>query len=592
MQRPNSLIARLVAFWQKTGSQVMKTQAPRRIVIVGGVAGGAAAAAKARRTDEHAAIVMFERGQHVSFANCGLPYYVGGEITERESLLLQTPESFWQRFRVRVQVFHEVLKIDRVAKLVEVRNLQTQEIFQHPYDALILSPGAGAIVPPLTGLPAPNVFTVKTVPDSDAIRGWLEVHQPKQAVVVGAGFIGLETAEALHQRGLEVTIVELQPQVLPALDADMAEQVARRLLERGVQLVLGDGIAGLETDGDGVVNGVRLESGKVLPAGVVVLSIGVRPELKLAIDAGLEIGAAGGIAVNERQQTSDPHIYAAGDAVEVIQRVTGQKVRMPLAGPASKQGRVAGANAAGGDLQFPGAFGTAIVGTLGISAGRTGLTEREARAQGLAVQVTHTHNLDHAGYYPGASLLHIKLITEATTGRLLGAQVTGENGVDKRLDVLATALQAGMNVDELEDLDLAYAPQFSSARDPVIMAGLVAANAMRDGLSIITCPTLRARMAAGEVIQLVDVRTPLEFATGHLPGAVSIPIDEIRDRLCELQPSAQTVVYCKVGFRGYLAARILQQNGFASVQNLTGGMLICDQVRPVCPSQEPTGHAK
>ncbi len=553
----------------------MTTSPTRRIVIIGGVAGGAAAAAKARRTDEHADIVMFERGPHVSFANCGLPYYVGGDIADRESLLLQTPASFWRRFRVRVLVRHEVLRIDRAAKVVEVRNLETQELLRQPYDTLVLSPGAGAIVPPLAGLPAPNVFTVKTVPDSDAVRSWLDEQRPTHAVVVGAGFIGLETAEALHGRGLHVTVVELQPQVLPALDADMAEHVAQRLRERGIDLVLGDGIAGLQADAAQVVTGVRLASGKVLPAGIVVLSIGVRPELKLAVDAGLEIGSAGGIAVNERQQTSDPSIFAAGDAVEVVQRVTGQKVRMPLAGPASKQGRVAGANAAGGDLQFPGALGTAILGTMGISAGRTGLTEREAKAQGFDVLVTHTHNLDHAGYYPGALMLHIKLVTDAATGRLLGGQVVGEHGVDKRLDVLATALQARMNVDELEELDLAYAPQFSSARDPVIMAGLVAANAMRNDFDIITCPTLRAQLQAGEPIQLLDVRTASEFAAGHLEGALNVPVDALRDRLGELDPAAQTVVYCKVGFRGYLATRILQQHGFASVKNLTGGMLVC-----------------
>ncbi len=554
----------------------MQTQPSRRIVIIGGVAGGAAAAAKARRTDEHAQIVMFERGPHVSFANCGLPYYVGGDITDRASLLLQTPESFWRRFRVRVQVRHEVLNIDRVAKCVDVRNLETGDVFQEFYDALVLSPGAGAIVPNLAGLPAKNVFVVKTVPDSDAVRTWLDAQKPTHAVVVGAGFIGLETAEALHQRGLHVTVVELQPQVLPALDADMAEYVARRLRDRGVDLVLGDGIAGVETDGAEVVTGVRLASGIVLPAGIVVLSIGVRPELKLATDAGLEIGTAGGIAVNERQQTSDPSIFAAGDAVEVVQRVTGLKVRMPLAGPASKQGRVAGANAAGGDLQFPGAFGTSILGTMGISAGRTGLSERDAKALGMDVLITHTHNFDHASYYPGALMLHIKLITDAKTGRLLGGQVVGDSGVDKRLDVLATALQARMHVDELEELDLAYAPQFSSARDPVIMAGLVAANALRNGLDVITCPVLRERIGAGETIRVVDVRTPSEFASGHLPNAVNIPVDELRDRLTELDPTVQTVVYCKVGFRGYLAARILQQNGFGQVKNLTGGFLTCD----------------
>ncbi len=553
----------------------METNQQKRIVIVGGVAGGAAAAAKARRTDEHAEITMFERGPHVSFANCGLPYYVGGDIAERASLLLQTPDSFWRRFRVRVHVRHEVLAIDRVAQTVAVRNLETGATFQQPYDALVLAPGAGAIVPPLAGLPAKNAFVVKTVPDSDAVRLWLDEQKPTRAVVVGAGFIGLETAEALHQRGLHVTVVERQPQVLPALDADMAEHVAQRLRERGVALVLGDGIAGLQTDAAQVVTGVQLASGKVLPAGIVVLSIGVRPELSLARTAGLEIGAAGGIAVDERQQTSDPHIFAAGDAVEVVQRVTGQKVRMPMAGPASKQGRVAGANAAGGDLRFAGALGTAILGIMGFSAGRTGLTERDAKALGLNVLVTYTHNFDHASYYPGAQMLHIKLVTDAATGRLLGGQVAGENGVDKRLDVLATALQAGMHVDELEELDLAYAPQFSSARDPVIMAGLVAANALRNGLDVVTCPTLRARVAAGKSIQLLDVRTPGEFATGHLEGARNVPVDDLRDRLGELNRAAETVVYCKVGFRGYLAARILQQNGFADVKNLTGGMLVC-----------------
>jgi NADPH-dependent 2,4-dienoyl-CoA reductase/sulfur reductase-like enzyme/rhodanese-related sulfurtransferase len=546
----------------------------RTIVVVGGVAGGASAATKARRTDEHAEIVLFERGPHVSFANCGLPYYVGGEITERQSLLLQTPESFWLRFRVRVHVRHEVVRVLPAERQVEVRNLETGDVFRQDYSALVLAPGAGAIVPPLPGLPARNVFTVKTVPDSDAIRAWLAEANPKHAVVVGAGFIGLETAEALHRRGLHVTVVEQQPQVLPALDADMAEHVARRLQEREVALVLGHAVAALDSV-EGVVRAVQLDDGRVLPADVVILSIGVRPELKLARDAGLAIGPAGGLVVDERQQTSDPHIFAAGDAVEVVQRVTGQRVRMPLAGPANKQGRVAGANAAGGDLRFPGAFGTAILETMGIGAGRTGLTEREAMAAGFAVQATHTHNLDHAGYYPGATMLHLKLVTEQGTGRLLGGQVVGEHGVDKRLDVLATALQGGMDVAELEDLDLAYAPQFSSARDPVIMAGLVAANTVRQELQVVSCSLLRQRLAAGAELQLIDVRTPSEFAAGHLPGALNVPVDELRDRLHELSPTRPTVVYCKVGFRGYLAARILQQEGFGDVANLSGGLWVC-----------------
>ena len=551
----------------------------RTIVIVGGVAGGASAAAKARRTDEHAEIVMFERGPHVSFANCGLPYYVGGDIAERGALLLQTPESFWRRFRVRVHVRHEVLRVLPAERAVEVRNLETGEVFRQPYSALVLSPGAGAIVPPLPGLTtdgayARNVFTVKTVPDSDAIRAWIDGHAPQHAVVVGAGFIGLETAEALHNRGMHVTVVELQPQVLPALDPDMAEHVARRLRERGVDVVLGDGVTALDNVG-GVIGAVTLGSGVQLPADLVILSIGVRPELKLAKDAGLALGDSGGMRVDDRMQTSDPHIFAAGDAVEVVQRVTGQWMRMPLAGPANKQGRVAGANAAGADLRFPGALGTAILETMGIQAGRTGLSEREARAAGFDVLTTHTHNLDHAGYYPGATMLHLKLITDAATGRLLGGQVVGESGVDKRLDVLATALQARMTVADLEELDLAYAPQFSSARDPVIMAGLVAANAVRQELEVIACPVLRERLAAGEDLQLVDVRTPAEFASGHLPHALNLPIDELRDRLDELDPQRATVVYCKVGFRGYLAARILQQEGFGKVQNLSGGLMVC-----------------
>lgn len=555
------------------------TNRPLRIVIVGGVAGGASAAAKARRTNEHAEITLFERGPHVSFANCGLPYYVGGDIAKRDALLLQTPDTFWRRFAVKVHVHHEVVHIDRQGKQVQVRNVLTDEKSWHPYDKLILSPGAGAIVPQLPGLPARNVFTVKTVPDSDAILAWLQDAGPTHAVVAGAGFIGLETAEALHRRGLHVTVVELQPQVLPAFDPDMAAFVQAQLQRQGIAVITGHALAGFETeqrDGATVVRSARLDDGTVLAADVVVLSIGVRPELRLARDAGLAIGATGGIAVDDRQRTSDPDIYAAGDAVEVVHRVTGLKVRMPLAGPAGKQGRVAGANAAGGDLRFPGALGTAIVETMGITAAKTGLSEREALAAGYDVQVTQTHSLDHAGYYPGASLLHIKLVADRQTHRLLGGQIVGEAGVDKRADVLATALQARMTVLDLEELDLAYAPQFSSARDPVIMAGFVASNVARDEVRTVSCAALQAEMAADRPVQLVDVRTASEFAGGHLAGAIHLPIDELRGRLQELDPAADTVVYCKVGFRGYLAARILAQSGFAQVRNLTGGMLQCE----------------
>jgi NADPH-dependent 2,4-dienoyl-CoA reductase/sulfur reductase-like enzyme/rhodanese-related sulfurtransferase len=542
------------------------------IVIVGGVAGGASAAAKARRTNEDVEIVMFEKGPYVSFANCGLPYYVGDTIQERNDLLLQTPERFWQRFRVRAHVLHEVLKIDRTAKCVRVKNLVTQEITSHPYDKLILAPGAGAIRPDLPGIHANNIFTVKTVPDSDAIKTFLANHPSHQAVVIGGGFIGLETAEALAGRGLTVSIVEKAPQILPPFDYDMGSLVAHHLQEKGLKLIVGDGIKGFHWQ-DGMAYEAELESGKRLPMDLAILSIGVRPELKLAREAGLAIGLAGGIAVNDRQQTSDPDIYAAGDAVETIHLITGKPARIPLAGPANKQGRVAGANAAGGDLQFYGALGTAIVESLGITAGKTGLAEHEAKTHGFNYFVSLTHPLDHAGYYPGAETLHIKLVVECQTGKLLGAQIVGEHGVDKRIDVLATALHAGMRVQDLEQLDLAYAPQFNSAKGPVIMAGFVAANTIRGEVKTITGNELQTKLAANGSLQLLDVRSPHEYQEAHLPYARLVPVDELRDHLQELDPTKETVVYCRVGLRGYIAARILLQHGFTNVYNLTGGYL-------------------
>jgi len=546
----------------------------RKIVIIGGVAAGASAAAKARRTDEHAEIVLFEKGPHVSFANCGLPYYVGEDIKDRNDLFVQSPKSLWNRFRIKVHVDHEALRIDRKAKQVEVKDLTSGKIFLESYDKLILSPGAGAIVPPMPGLPAPNVFTLRTVPDSDSIKDWMTNKKPKRAVVVGAGFIGLEAAEAFSKRGLDVTLVEMLPQVLPLFDPEMADFMARQLRDKGINLILGDGIQSLRGS---PVDTVLLKSGREVPADLVVLSIGVRPELKLAQEAGLKIGEAGGIAVDEYQRTSDPDIYAAGDAVEVVQLVTGKKTRMPLAGPANKQGRVAGANAVGGNLKFPGALGTAIVESMGLIAAKTGLSEREAIQMSIPYYVSVTHSLDHAGYYPGGELMHMKLIVEKNSGRLLGAQIVGERGVDKRIDVLATALSAGMEVTDLENLDLAYAPQFSAAKDPVIMADFTAANVGRGDVDTITCENLRSRRKAGEILQVVDVRTTAEYATGHIPESIHIPVDELRDRLKEIDPAKETIVYCRIGFRGYVAARILQQSGFGKVKNLTGGILVCSE---------------
>ena len=544
----------------------------RNIIIVGGVAGGASAAAKARRTNESANIVMFEKGPYVSFANCGLPYYVGKTIPDRDDLLLQSPERFWKRFRVRVHVLHEVLHIDRRAKCVQVTNLLTHEITAHPYDTLILAPGAGAIMPDIPGIHARNIFTVKTVPDSDAIKTFLAGHPSQETLVIGGGFIGLETAEALMGLGSTVTIIEKAPQILPPFDRDMATLVAHHLQEKGVKIIAGDGINGFQQDGD-LAKEAELESGTRLPMDLAILSIGVRPELKLAREAGLEIGAAGGIAVNTRQQTSDPAIYAAGDAVETLNLVTGQHARIPLAGPANKQGRVAGANAAGGDLQFHGALGTAIVESMGITAAKTGLSAHEAEAYGLKYFVSLTHPLDHAEYYPGAEALHMKLVVEQQTGKLLGAQIVGDQGVDKRIDVLATAIHAKLNVQDLEQLDLAYAPQFNSAKGPVIMAGFVAANTLRGEVNTLTGKELQKKLLTNPALQLLDVRTTDEYQEAHIPHARLIPIDDLRDHLHQLDPSQETVVYCRVGLRGYLAARILLQHGFTQVFNLTGGYL-------------------
>ncbi|MDR4494218.1 MAG: FAD-dependent oxidoreductase [Nitrospirales bacterium] len=545
---------------------------PLNILIVGGVAGGASAAAKARRTDESADITIFEKGPYVSFANCGLPYYVGNTIQDRDDLLLQSPERFWKRFRVRVHILHEVLNIDPSTKCVLVKNLRTQETTSHPYDKLILAPGAGAIVPDLPGIRAKNIFTVKTVPDSDAIRTYLTDYPTRQVLIIGGGFIGLETAEAMMNRGRTVTIVEKASQILPPFDPEMATFVAAHLQEKHVEIIVGDGIKGFHPIGE-VAKEAELESGIRLPMDIAILSIGVRPELQLAREAGLAIGESGGIVVNDRQQTSDPDIYASGDAVETMHLVTGKKTRIPLAGPANKQGRVAGANAAGGDLRFYGALGTAIVESMGITAGKTGLTEQEAKMHGFPYFVSLTHPLDHASYYPGADALHIKLVVEEPTGKLLGAQIVGEKGVDKRIDVLATALHAGMKVQDLEQLDLAYAPQFNSAKGPVIMAGFVAANTLRGEVKTITGEELHKKLVTNPSLQLLDVRTPDEYREAHLPQARLVPVDDLRDHLNKLDPKQETVVYCRVGLRGYIAARILLQHGFTNVFNLTGGFL-------------------
>lgn len=550
----------------------------RKIVVVGGVAGGASAAARARRTDEQAEIIMLEKGPYISFANCGLPYYVGGEIGDRSALLLQTPESFKARFNVEVRVHHEVMGIDRAAKQVQVRNRQTGETYVETYTALVLSPGATPIRPPLPGIGLPNIYTVRSVPDSDAIRSFVDTTGAGRAVVIGAGFIGLEMVENLHRLGLQVTLVEKADQVLPPLDPEMAVFVSIPLQQMGVEVILGDGIAGF-AEGNGRATAVQLESGRTVEADLFILGIGVRPDTRLAREAGLKIGASGGIAVNEWMQTSDPDIYAAGDAVETVNLVTGTAGLIPMAGPANKQGRVAGANAAGGSLTFPGAIGTAIVRVGEQVAATTGLSERTARQLGLDPFSSYSVSGDHADYYPNAQPMVIKLVAHRQSGRLVGAQVVGGNGVDKRADVFATAILGRMTVADLTNLDLAYAPPFGSAKDPVIVAGMVGQNIRAGQLAVITPAELANRLDAGADLQVLDVREGYEYFVDAVPGAVNIPLDELRQRLSELDPTRETVLYDQHGQKAYWASQILTQRGFTSVLVLTGGFLVWSAYR-------------
>jgi len=538
----------------------------KRIVVVGGVAAGAGAAAKARRVDEHAEIVLFEKGPYVSFANCGLPYFVGGEIEEREALLLQTPEKLGARFRIDVRVGHEVVAIDPRRRTVRVIERATGASFEQPFDTLVLAMGARGVVPPLPGIDAPNVRPLLTVPDAEELRRAVE-GGARRAVVIGAGFIGLEAAENLRRQGLEVELVEKAGQVLPPLDPEMTADILDALDELGVRLHLGTGARRFRTKGGRAV-AAELEDGTVVEADLFVLSIGVRPNVELAKEAGIALGPTGAIAVDERMETSVPGIFAAGDVAEMRQIVTGREAWIPLAGPANKAGRVAGANAAGRDLRLRGALGTAIVRVGRAVAAKTGLGEKECARQGIACRVTYNAHPDHASYYPGAKLLTIKLLTERESGRLLGAQVVGESGVDKRIDVLATALHAGLRIDELEELDLAYAPPFGAAKDPVVMAAMNHANAWRGELTTMT-PAEAAPL--WEESQVIDVRTPAEHARGAVPGARLVPLDELRERLGELDSGKRTLVYCQGGQRSAFAVRILRQHGFSDVWSITGG---------------------
>jgi len=537
-----------------------------KLLIVGGVAGGASAAARARRLAEDASIVLFERGPDVSFANCGLPYYVGGEIAERNKLLVVTPELLRSRFRLDVRVRSSVEAVDRSAKKVRVRDLASGREYEEAYDKLILAPGADSLRPPIPGIDLPGVFTLRNLQDVDHIKDRVD-HGVKRAVMVGAGFIGLELVENFVRRGIAVTMVELQDQVLPPFDKEMTTPLAEHLATKGVSLLLGQSAEAFEQGPNDLT--VVLTSGIRLTAQLVVLGVGVRPENKLAIDAGLQVGPRGGIRVNEHLQTTDPDIYAVGDAIEVKDFVTGEPTQVPLAGPANRQGRIAADHIFGRAAHYRGTQGTAIVRVFDRTAAMTGASEKVLRRASRPYRKVYVHPTNHAGYYPGAEAMTIKLLFDPETGRVLGAQAVGGAGVDKRIDVLAMAIQAGMTVFDLEESELAYSPQYGSAKDPINMAGFVAAGLLRGDHPQVDMEVVLSD-ASDQPPFLVDVRTHQEFSRGHIPGAVNIPLDELRSRLEELPKGKKIAAYCQVGQRGYLATRILLQAGFPAV-NIGGG---------------------
>ncbi len=544
---------------------------PLKIVIVGGVAGGASAATRARRCNEHAEIILLEKDDFVSFANCGMPYHIGDEIPDRAKLLVATKELLTRRFRLDVRPGSEAIRIDRAAKTITVRRVADGSEYSLPYDKLILSPGAAPFIPPMEGANAKGVFTLRNIADMDRIRSAVDSASGdnRNAVVIGAGFIGLEMVEQLVRRGFKMSLAELMPQVLAPMDAEMAVPLQDELKAHGVRVELGNGIKRITTDAAGNATGVELQNGTVLPGSMVVLGMGVRPNTQLAIAAGLQIGKTGGILTNQFLQTSDPDIYAAGDACEYIFAPTGESMRVALAGPANRAGRLAGEHAATGRCAPTAAvMGTAVVRVFEQTAAMTGLTAKAAKRSNIPFASVTVIAGQHAGYFPGASPITLKLIYSPDTGKVLGAQATGKDGVDKRIDVIATAMTFGATVRDLSGLDLCYAPPFGSAKDPIHQAAFTACNQL-DGLGNVL--DVDADLSG---YQLVDVRTAAEIAKAPLTGVSSwfaIPVDELRDRISELDPSKPTVVSCGVGVRGHVAERILIQHGFQQVFNLTGG---------------------
>ncbi len=538
-----------------------------KIIIIGGVAGGATTAARIRRVDESAEIILLEKGKYISYANCGLPYYIGGVIEEREKLFVQTPEAFSTHFRVDVRTANEVIFIDRKRKTVTVRQ-SNEDTYEESYDKLLISTGASPVRPPLPGIDLEGIFTLRNVADTDKIKTYIDTHAPRKAVVVGAGFIGLEMAENLHAQGAKVSIVEMGNQVMAPIDFSMASLVHQHLIDKGVNLYLEQAVASLERDGKGLK--VNFKNGQTIPADIVILSIGVRPETNLARAAELTIGSAGGIAVNDYLQTSDESIYAIGDAIEYRHPITGKPWLNYLAGPANRQGRIVADNILGARIPYEGSIGTSIAKVFDMTVASTGLPGKRLRTEGIEFMSATVHPSSHAGYYPDAMPMSIKITFDKQTGRLYGGQIVGYDGVDKRIDELALVVKNKGTIYDLMKVEQAYAPPFSSAKDPVALAGYVA----EDIIAGRTNPVYWRELRDIEMEQtfLLDVRTPDEFALGTLPGAVNIPLDELRDRIGELPKDRTIYTFCAVGLRGYLAYRILTQHGFDKVRNLSGGL--------------------
>ena len=544
-----------------------------KVLIVGGVAGGATAAARIRRLDEQAEIVVFERSGFISYANCGLPYYVGGVIEDPEELTLQTPESFFARFRVQMKVHHEVIAIHPDRKTVSVKNLETGEAFEENYDKLLLSPGAKPVWPKLSGMDNNKLFTLRTVEDTFRIKAFINEKAPKSAVMVGGGFIGLEMAENLRELGMDVTIIQRPKQLMNIFDADMASFIHAQMRKHGVKLALGYSVEGFESSDGGI--DVLLKDNAPLHADMVILAIGVTPETTLAKDSGMALGIKGSILVNDRMETSIPDIYAVGDAVQVKHYVTGEDALISLAGPANKQGRIAADNICGGDSRYLGSQGSSVIKVFDMTAAITGINETNARKAGLDVDTVILSPMSHAGYYPGGKLMTMKVVFEKETYRLLGAQIVGYDGVDKRIDVLATAIHAGLKATQLKDLDLAYAPPYSSAKDPVNMAGFMIDNISK-GLKQWHLADVAKLPRDGSVI-LLDTRTVGEYRRGHIDGFRNIPVDELRERISELESGKPVYVICQSGLRSYIATRILEGYGFEAC-NFAGGFRFYDAV--------------